>query len=1106
MSRTNIRRQTIPKKRSDTHCLLSFTQQRLWLTEQLVPEVSINNVIRTLYLKGNLEETALELALNNIVSRHETLRTTFSVQDGEAVQNILPCISLALTMIDLTTTPSDQKNQELIHIAQNEARNSFDLSCDPLIRAILVRLSEQEHVLMLTLHHIISDGWSMGVFSRELEAFYRSIVRSETIQLPELPIQYSDYVKWQRNRLRDEAISPLLDYWKQQLSGCTRLELPTDRSPTKLPDYRVRRSSLTLPVELTNKIKRLGQEENCTLFMTLLACFNIVLHRYTGETDIVIGIPISGRHGLDETNDLIGFFVNTLVLRTDLSNNPSFRQLLDQVRNMALQAYKHSALPFDKLVEMLRPDRRHGGNPLFDIMINFHESSWHKFRLDGLNVEEKRLAEPLSDTALSLDLLLDNEFLQLNLNYQTALFDEWRIDYMLGHLKTLLEGCVANPDQNIAHLPLLTENERRQILKEWNNTAKQYPSNKTIHALFEAQALTTPDVPAVIFENQQLSYGELNTRANQLAHYLAAQGIGPDVVVGISLERSPEMIIGLLAILKAGGAYLPLDPVYPTERLSFMMQDAGIKLLLTRSSLLTLLPANQARPILVDSDWALIARHQDRNPLKSTGPDNLAYLIYTSGSSGKPKGVPIHHQALVNYITGTADFFGIGSDDRVLQFSTISFDTAAEEIFSTLTRGATLILRTDAMLASIATFLDHCRSLAISKLILPTAFWHEIAAQMAEENLPWPEKIKLVVIGGEQASNEKLAAWLRHVPKDVALINAYGPTETTIATTMGYLHRPNQNIACSRITIGNPVQNSQVYILDQNLEPMPVGIPGELCIGGIGLSRGYLNRPDLTAERFVADPFSDNSNARLYRTGDRTRYLPDSNIEYLGRGDHQVKLRGFRIELGEIEAIFQRQAGVHDAVVIVREDQQNSPYLAAYVIPGDIPPSTHTLQNALKDKLPSYMVPNVYIMLDTWPLTPSGKFNYKALPAPEPNRSSLCNELTTPHTPYEKQIARIWVEVMALENPGLHDSFFELGGHSLLATRVIARINRTFDTQLLLRNLFESPTIAGLAQALLIDKTRTLQEATLTALLDRLESLTDPEAEQLLANKAAEKP
>lgn len=1081
---------------------LSLTQRRLWLLEQLEPDQSINNVIRTLHLRGELNQAALESALNRIVARHESLRTIFTSQNGETIQQIIPHSKFSLITINLISTPPDQHQEAVKRYAQEEARHSFDLGSDRLMRAVLLHLNQKEHVLIITLHHIVSDGWSMGVLCRELEAFYRSALRNEPAGLADLPIQYVDYAEWQHEWLRTDAATPLIDYWKQQLSGASRLELPTDRPYAKQPTYIAERRSLRLSPELTEKIRHLGQEEECTLFMTLLACFNVLLHRYTGEIDIVIGAPISGRHGLDETKDLIGFFVNTLALRTDLSNNPSFRQLLGRTRNMALQAYKHSALPFDKLVELLRPDRRHGGNPLFDVMINLHESSWHNLQLDGLNVEEWRLAEALSDVALCLDVLLDDECLHLHLNYQVALFDEWRIDHILGHLKTLLEGCVANPDQGIAYLSLLTEKEQRQILTEWNNTGKKYPNSETIHSLFESRALATPDAVALIFENQQLSYGELNARANQLAHHLVAQGIDRETPVGISLERSPEMIIGLLAILKAGGIYLPLDPAYPSERLSFMMKDAGIKLLLTQSSLLATLPANQTTHILVDDDLPCIKQYPNHNLSRTVGPDNLAYVIYTSGSTGKPKGVPIHQRALVNYIAGTADFFGISAEDRVLQFSTISFDTAAEEIFTTLTSGATLVLRTDAMLATVAIFFDHCRSLAISKLILPTTFWHEITTQLAEEKLSWPKKITLVVIGGEQASNEKLDVWLKHVPKDVVLINAYGPTETTIAATMAYLHRPDQNTANSRITIGKPVQNNQAYILDQNLQPVPVGIPGELYIGGLGLSRGYLNRPDLTMDRFINNPFSSDITSRLYKTGDRARYLPDGNIEYLGRFDHQIKLRGFRIELGEIENLLQRQAGVRNAIVIVREDQPGSPYLAAYIIPGDMTPQPHALQNALKNKLPSYMVPNFYIMLNAWPLTPSGKLDHKALPALERNRSHSDDDSIAFRTPYEKRIAQIWSEAMALENIGIHDNFFELGGHSLLAMRIITHINHTFDTQLPLRDFFESPTIAGLAQTLLINKSRALQEATLDTLLDQLKNLTETEAEQLFVNKA----
>jgi amino acid adenylation domain-containing protein len=1038
---------------------LSFAQARLWFLDQLEPGNAFYNIPAAVRLSGQLNLAALEQSLNQIISRHEALRTNFVTVNGQPVQVIASTLTLTVPVVDLRQVPESELERDCQRLANEEAVQPFDLATEPLVRTKLLQLSESEHVLLLTMHHIVSDGWSMGVLVRELAALYEAFCNDSLLVLPELPIQYPDFAVWQQQWLQAEVLESQLGYWKQQLDGASALlELPTDRPRLAVQTFRGAHQSFALSKEVTEALITLSQRQGATLFMTLLAAFEILLHRYTGQADICVGTPIANRNRA-EIEGLIGLFVNTLVLRTDMSGNPSFEDVLSRVRDVALEAYAHQDLPFEQLVEALQPSRDLSHTPLFQVMFVLENAPMPSLKLQGLTLSLLEVESATAKFDLTLSLENSEQGLIGSWEYNTDLFDAATITRIAGHYETLLEAIVTNPQQQVSQFPLLSEAERHQLLVEWNDTQVNYPTDVCIHQLFEAQVERTPDAVAVVFEDEQLTYGELNRRANQLAHHLRSLGVGPDVLVGISLERSLEMVIGLLGILKAGGAYVPLDPEYPTERLAYMLSDSQVSVLLTQSKLADSFPEHGAQVVYLNKDWGVISRQSQENPVRSVKSSNLAYTIYTSGSTGKPKGVMISHKAISNHMCWMQTAFPLTDADKVLQKTPFSFDASIWEFYAPLLAGAQLVMARPGGHRDSAYLIEVITELKVTTVQLVPSLLQML---LESEKFKMCKSLKRVFCGGEALPMEYIKRFSRHLDAD--LHNLYGPTEATIDVIFFTCKSESHQ---QLVPIGRPIANTQIYILDGYLQPVGVGVAGELYIGGDGLARGYLNRPDLTAEKFISNPFSDEPRARLYKTGDRARYLSDGNIEFLGRLDDQVKIRGFRIELGEIEAVLGQHPAVEETVVMVREDVPGNKRLVAYVVVNQTSaPTVSQLHQFLKQKLPEYMIPSAIVKLEALPLTPNGKVDRRALLATDTARPELQSIFVAPRDTLELQLAQIWEDVLNVRPIGVTDNFFTLGGHSLLAVRLIALLQQQFGQNLPLATLFLAPTIEHLASAL----------------------------------------
>jgi amino acid adenylation domain-containing protein len=1061
--------QTIPRRVEREFAPLSFAQQRLWFLNQLEPESPAYNEGSALRLTGHLDLDALHKAINHIVKRHEVLRTNFVTVDGNLVQKIAHRRTVEIPCIDLSSHAGEERDAEVERLIGETIRRPFDLTQDLMLRPLLIRLADRQHILIRVQHHIASDGWSSQIFRRELSVLYEAFAKGETPALPEPPIQYADYAVWQRQWLQGETLESHLSYWKKQLSGVPVLELPVDRPRPSVQSYRSARLSFAISKTVSEKLKTLSRNHGVTLFMTLLAAFQTLLHRYTGQEDIAVGSAIANRTRA-EIEGLIGFFVNTLVLRTDLSGNPSFRELMARVRNVALDAYEHQDLPFEKLVEELNPDRKSGRTPLFQVMFVFQNVPRSDLELRGLDVKSVRTDSDTAKFDLTLSVVEGAGELKASLAYNTDLFDAETIRRMLGHFQRLLEGIVADSEGRLSELAILTEAERRQIVVEWNDTGRDYPKDKCIHELFEEQVERTPDAVAVVFEGQQLTYRELNARANQLAHYLRTLGVGPDVPVGVCVERSLEMVIGLLGILKAGGAYVPLDPDYPKERIAFMLEDAQVPILLTQRRLIQRLPEHAAKLIQLDAEREVIAANC-QNPVSGARGENIAYVIFTSGSTGKPKGVPVTHTNVERLFTATEAWYHFDEHDVWTLFHSYAFDFSVWEIWGALLYGGRLVVVPYLVSRSPERFYELLRTEQVTVLNQTPSAFRQLIQFEDVRGAASDLALRYVIFGGEALELHSLKPWFsRHGDQRPQLVNMYGITETTVHVTYRPITLANISITQGSV-IGVRIPDLHVYILDQVRELVPVGVAGELYIGGRGVARGYLHRPELTAEKFIPNTFSDTPGARMYKTGDLARYLPDGNIEFLGRIDHQVKLRGFRIELGEIEAVLSEHPMVRETVVVAREDRPSEKRLVAYVVSRkEQTCTTSELRHFLKQKLPEHMVPSAFVLLDILPLTPNGKVDRKALPAPDQSRPEMEEGYVLPRTPVEELLTGIWAEVLKLEKIGIHNNFFDLGGHSLLATQVVSRIRESLQVELPLRVLFEKPTVIGLAEQ--IEETR----------------------------------
>ena len=1093
----------IPRRRDGEPVRLSFSQERVWFLEQLQPGSPVHNIPAAFRLPGPLNVTALELSLNEMVRRHEVLRTTFHSSDGQPIQVIAPVLKLDLVKIDLTHMPAQAREMEAYRLATEEALRPFDLEQGPLVRATLLRLADMDHTLLLSLHHIIADGWSMTIVWRELAALYDHYNSGRPLALAELPVQYADFAQWQRDYLRGETLEKHLAFWRRQLAGApTVLALPTDRPRPLVQRYAGAVEWWSVPDHVAQGLAALSEQEGATLFMTLLAAFKVLLRHYTGRTDLVVGTPTANR-ARTELEGLIGFFVNMLVLRSDFSGNPSFRSALGRVREVTLAAYAHQDLPFEKLVEEQQPERDLGHNPLFQVMFVFQNLPAMSSQT-AATAGASSAAAPVGNATAKFDLTFfaieTERGLAGAVEYNTDLFEATTIQRLTGHFQNLLAATVADPDQPLSELSLLSEAERRQILFDWNATEAEYPRDICLHELFARQAAKTPNTLAVTGDTRQLTYAELERRSNYLATLLVKAGVGPEVPVAVLMNRSIEAVVAMLAILKAGGFYVPLEATHPKERLAGILADCKAQVVVTESQLAQQLPVDEVQLLKLDEiDWG---GEWSTLPPVNAAADNLACVLYTSGPGGKPTGVSLSHRAIARMVFDSA-IVNLGPEDRIAHLSEQSASAATFEIWGALLHGAQLTLIAADPSLSPRLFATEIATSRICVLFLKTAVFNYLVAEVPHAL----RSIRDLYISGESADPAKVRQCLQQAPP-IRLINTYGLSECSPLIACEVVTSVMEG--ATTIPIGRPVSNVRTYILDRSLRPVPAGVVGELYVGGDGVGRDYFNQPAATAARFIPDPFGE-PGARLCQTGDLGRYLADGRIEFVGRNDRRTKIKGFRVDPQEVEEALAQHPKVREAAVLARENLAGAKQLTAYLVADqENEPTPSELRRFLRSKLPDYMLPADFISISLLPRTTAGRLDIAALPLPETERPPLEQTFVAPRTAIEKELAHIWSQVFGLAKVGIRDNFFHLGGHSLLATQVISRTRDAFQIEIAVRRLFESPTIEGLAKY--IETAREGQapaELRVTRnqseeILDRLEELSEAEVDSLLAEMLQE--
>jgi len=1029
---------------------VSHTQQRLWFIKRMDPDGHAYNIAAALRMTGRLDRSALDRTLADLVARHESLRTRFFAVDGAPCCAIDAQAQVTLEQLDLGALDAGQRDAAAQREMLAFAQRPFDIERAPLLHCMLVRLAPEDHRFCFVLDHIVSDGLSVGIFMHELTTLYAGYAGGTPAVLPELPVQYYDYADWERRAFAQGALENHLGYWKHQLAGLPSLvTLPADHPRPPVQTSRGARTVIQLSAALGMQLKSLARAEGATLFMVLLSAFQVLLHRFTGETDLPVGSAIANRNRA-EVEGVIGFFANNIVLRGDLSGDPTVRELISRTRDMALRAYAHQDMPFDMLVDALGTRRSLDHSPLFQVMFVLQNLQFMRFDLPDLVCETLELPVQSARFDLAVDVLpLDH---RVYFEYNTDLFEASTIERLMQHYRLLLEAMVADSSARIGALPLLDEAGLHGLVIDWNRTDVPYPREQTLHGLFEAQVARTPEAEALVFESTRLDYRTLNARANQLAHHLRTLGVGRESLVGVWMERSAEMVVALLAVLKAGGAYVPLDPAFPKDRIDYMMEDAALGVVLTQAHLADTLGEGGPRAVCLDRDASQLASLPADNPVSLSDAGNLAYVIYTSGSTGLPKGVMLEHHSVVNFLLSMQREPGITAADRFVSVTTLSFDIAGLEIHGPLTAGSTVVL------ASRASALDGVRLAALLESSGATLLQATPATWRLLLESGWQGRKSLKMMCGGEGLPRDLADKLLDLGAE--LWNMYGPTETTIWSTLARVTDTKR-----AIPIGRPIANTQVYVLEPSGLPAPIGVAGELCIGGDGLARGYRNRPDLTAEKFVTLELPGVGAVRVYRTGDVVRFLADGQLEFVGRRDNQVKIRGFRIELGEIEVVLATHPGVGQCVVHVREDTPGDQRLVAYVVavPGASPFDADATRAMLRSKLPEYMIPNLFVTLAALPLTPNGKIDRKALPVPQVQAvASGAGEAVM--TPVQRRVAALWQQVLGIERVGLEVNFFDVGGHSLLLVKLQSALQREFGVELALVELFQRTTVAAQAE------------------------------------------